>query len=778
MIVSFFKIAFRHLSRNRVFTFINLTGLTLGMTCALLAILFIKDERGYDRWHRNADRLYRLHTITTDVGGGAERVLATTGQVQGPAFKAAIPEIEDYVRVLGNDGMNLTGNGKSLAVKNIFADSGWFNVLSFPLMYGHPGSVLSGSHSIVLSESTALKFFGTADVVGRTLKVEEGRGREDMVVTGVAKDAPSNSSLQFDVVLPFSYLQLMFKDDNWQSQYLTTFVLLRPGADLGLVEKKMTAVYLGRVQGRAGVGPKVRYGLSPFTAMHLHTTGSTGYGTADVERGLSSTSNTLYSYILLGIVGFILLMACVNFINLSVADSLRRTKEVWIRRVIGSGRRHIMLQFLTEAGIVCFASYSLAVMLCRLLLPHFNQLAGKSISLSIVEDWSFFFDGFMLMVLCVLVAGGAVAGRQKTGGGRYWGKGLVVLQFTLAIILVISSFVYYYQMKFISSRELGYSPRGVVKVHVPPQRADARTLDIFRNELKADPSVREVAGTTGIGIGTVRVNGGDLAVKMGGIDGNYISALGIQLKEGRHFYIGSDSGGAVIVNEAFEKAAGWKNAVGRQVTIAGDSLPGTIVGVVKDFHYTSLRENIDPLVLRPGNTDNLLVKVQDGKTAQALSAIDGAFRRVFPDHYYAYQFLDDANAAVYATDEKWERIIFYSAAIAMVICCIGAFGLSIFAAQQRVKEIGIRKVLGASVLSITSLLTRDLIKLVVLSIVIASPIAWLVMRAWLDGFAYRVRVEWWIFVLAGLLCMLIAFFTISIQSIRSALANPVESLKA
>lgn len=351
MITSFFKIAFRHLSRNRVFTCINVAGLTLGMTCALLAILFIKDEMGYDRWHRNADRLYRLNTITRDAGSGAEQVLATTGQVQGPAFKAAIPEIEDYVRVLGNDGMNLTGNGKSLAVKNVFADSDWFKVLSFPLMYGHPGSVLSSPHSIVLSESTALKFFGTADVVGRTLKVEEGRGMEDMMVTGVAKDAPTNSSLQFDVVLPFSYLQLMFKDDNWQSQYLTTFVLLRPGVDPGLVEKKMTAVYLGRVQGRAGAGSKVRYGLSPFTAMHLHTTGSTGYGTADAERGLSSTSNTLYSYILLGIVGFILLMACVNFVNLSIADALKRTKEVWIRKVIGSRRRHIMLQFLIEAGV-------------------------------------------------------------------------------------------------------------------------------------------------------------------------------------------------------------------------------------------------------------------------------------------------------------------------------------------------------------------------------------------------------------------------------------------
>jgi len=264
---------------------------------------------------------------------------------------------------------------------------------------------------------------------------------------------------------------------------------------------------------------------------------------------------------------------------------------------------------------------------------------------------------------------------------------------------------------------------------------------------------------------------------MGGIEGNYIAALGIRVKEGRRPNIGAAPEGVVIVNEAFEKAAGWENAVGQQVTIAGNSLPAAIMGVVKDYHYSSLRENIDPLVLRIGATDNLLVKVQDGKTAQALTAIDGAFRRVFPDHYYAYQFLDDENAAVYATDEKWERIIFYSTAIALVICSIGAFGLSIFAAQQRVKEIGIRKVLGASVLSITSLLTKDFIKLVVLSIVIASPIAWLVMRTWLDGFAYRVRLEWWIFALAGSLCMLIALFTISIQAVRSALANPVESLK-
>ena len=797
MLANFFKIAFRHLLRNRAFTFINLAGLTLAMTCALFGILFVRDEMSYDRFHPNAGRLYRLNTLITNTSDGTQQIVGTTGQVQGPAFKAAIPEIADYVRILGTDGVNLTGNNKSIAVKNIYADSSFFRMFSFPLVSGDAKTALTNPHSIVLSENTARKFFGTSDIVGKILKIEEGRGMENLMVTGVIKNSPSNSSIQFDVLVPFSYLQLMFKDENWLDQYLTTFILLEPGATPKTVEQKLSKVFAISTKNQFA-GSKLhpgqfRFGLEPFTDIHLKPLTLAGYGTADEEKGLSGASNIVYSYILSGIIGFILLMACVNFINLTIAGSLKRTKEIGIRKIIGSSRKSIIMQFLIETALVCCTSYLLAILSGKFLLPLFNQLSGKNISLSSSENAGFFVDGAILMIGCILISGlypalvisffhpvRSLAGKQKPGGKNYFGKSLIVLQFTLAIGLVTASCVYYYQMKFISSKDLGYNPHDIINIHLPSQRADANVIKLFRNVLLMAPSVDGVAGVMGITMGSVIANGKEVVVRTNSIDDNYLSTLEIPLKEGRNFSTrnAADSAGSVIVNEAFEKAAGWKHAVGHQLVDLTDHLPRTIIGVVRDYHYASLKEDIRPEVLNFRNTENILVKVQNGKDIQALSAISGLFKRIFPDHFFEYQFLDAANLTAYQADKKWEEIIFYAAGIALVICCIGLFGLSIFVAQQRTKEIGIRKVLGASVAGITALLAKDFIRLVILAIGIASPLAWLVMNEWLENFAYRIHIEWWIFAFSAVISISIALFTISFQSIRTALSNPVKSLKA
>src|SRR5258708_3830856 len=798
MISSLLKRAFRHILPNRSFTLINLAGLTVGMTCALFAILFGRDEISYDRFHLNAGRLYRLNTLISNTSDGTQQIIGTTGQVQGSALKTLVGEIADYVRILGTDGVNLTGNNKSIAVKNIYADSSFFRMFSFPLLSGDAKTALTNPRSIVLSENTALKFFGTTDIVGKILKIEEGRGMENLIVTGVAKNSPANSSIQFDVLISFSYLQLMFKDDNWLNQYLTTFILLEPGATAKSVEQKLSKVFTIRTKNQfvgsnLHPGQLFQFGLEPFTDIHLKSLTLAGYGTADEEKGLSGASNIVYSYILSGIIGFILLMACVNFINLNIAGSLKRTKEIGIRKIIGSSRKSIIIQFLIETALVCFTSYLLAILSSKLLLPLFNQLSGKHIYLSISENAGFFVDGAILMIGCIIVAGlypalvislfnplRSLTSKQKLGGKNYFGKSLIVFQFTLAIGLVTASCVYYYQMKFISSKDLGYNPHDIIKIHLPPQRADTNVMELFKNALLMAPSVNGVAGVMGRSMGSVIANGKEVAVRRTNIDDNYLSILEIPLKEGRNFYSRNeaDSAGSVIVNEAFEKAAGWKNAVGHQLVDLDDHHSRTIIGVVRDYHYASLKEDIQPEVLNFRNTENILVKAQNGKDIQALSAISRAFKRIFPDHYFEYQFLDDENSAVYQTDKKWEQITFYAAGIALVICCIGLFGLSIFVAQQRIKEIGIRKVLGASVAGITALLAKDFIKLVILAIIIASPLAWLLMNEWLENFAYRIDIEWWIFALSAVISISIALFAISFQSIRSALSNPVKSLRS
>ena len=790
MLKNYLKIALRHLWRNRLYAFINIAGLTLGMACALLAILYVQDEMSYDRFHKNASELYRLTTTIIDQGS---QKTAGTGQVQGPAFKAAIPEISDYVRILAIDGINISSNNKSLAVKDLYVDESFFNLFSFPLLYGNQKAILSDPFSIVLSETTALKFFGSTDVVGRILKIEEGRGVENLTITGVAKDAPANSSIQFDVLVPFKYLQLMWHDENWLNEYLTTFVLLHPGADPKIVQQKITEVFKTEAKEQLletkSLADQYQFGLQPITNFHLHTFGLS-YG----DTGLSDRSTTTYSYILMGIVAFILLMACVNFINLSISDSLKRAKEIGVRKIAGSNRRQIVSQFLVEAAILCFISYVFAVLIGKLLLPVFNQLADKKISLSGSNSFNLYFYGAILMLICIVIAGiypavtlslfnpaEVLYSKQKLSNKNLFGKGLIVLQFTLAVSLIISTIIYYKQMKFISNENLGYNAADIIKIPLPPQRIDSNVIATFRNSLLKDPSVKQVTTQEGpYPDNTVSVNSKNLIEREISVDEFYLSTLEIPLKTGRNFsnQYGTDAAKSVIVNETFVKSAGWENPIGQQITYLDDRSIKTVIGEVKDYHYGSLKEKIEPQILSMrDHRENVLIKIQKEKMVQALNILQTTYNNLFPQHYFNYQFLDDENAGTYQIDKRWKEIISYSALLAILICCIGLFGLSSFTAQRRYKEIGIRKVLGASVVSIAALLTRDFLKLVLIAIMVASPFAWYVMHFWLQNFAYKINIGLWVFVLAGFVALIIALLTVSFEAIKAAMANPVKSLR-
>ncbi|HEV8508458.1 MAG TPA: FtsX-like permease family protein, partial [Chitinophagaceae bacterium] len=757
-------------------------------------------EISFDRFHKNAPELYRLTTTLTNQDG-SRQTLGTTGQVQGPAFKEAIPEISDYLRMWGIDAINMSANNKSLSVNTRYVDENFFDMFSFPLSNGNVKIVLSDPFSIVVSETTALKFFGTTDVIGKTLKIEEGRGIENLVITGVAKNAPANSSIQFDVLVPFKYLQLMFTDGNWLNQYLTTFILLRPGSDPKIIQQKFAAIF--KTQAREQLHEtktqpgRYQFALQPFTDLHLHPLGLNPYLTADEERGLSGGSTIIYSYILTGIVGFILLMACVNFINLSISDSLKRSKEIGVRKIAGSNRRQIVFQFLVEASLLCIISYVLAISLSKIFLPVFNQLAYKKISLPGLTDLSLFFYGIILILICVVIAGiypaitlslfnpaEVLYNKQKVRGKNLFGKSLIVLQFTLAVALIISTIVYYRQMKFISNQDLGYNAADIMKIHLPPQRIDSKVTATLRNELAKFPSIRYMTTYAG-GNWDNRflVNGKEFIAKSGSVDEFYLPALEIPLKAGRNFSTAyeTDAANSIIVNETFVRSLGWKNAIGQQlVDLEDNNKVKAIVGVVKDYHYGSLKQKIQPQVLSmiyAGNNGDALIKIQKGKTVQALNAIETTYSKLFPQHYFYYQFLDDENARAYASDRNWQQIVSYSALVAILICCTGLFGLSSFTAHTRYKEIGIRKVLGASVASITQLLAQDFVKLIIVAIVIASPVAWLAMNKWLQNYAYSIQINGWIFLTAAIVSILIGIITVSFQAIRAAIANPVKSLR-
>jgi ABC-type antimicrobial peptide transport system permease subunit len=790
-----FKTAWRHLWRNKTFTVINIAGLSLGMTCAMLTILFVNNEISFDRFHQNAPQLYRLTTTITDADNN-KQTLGTSGQVQGPAFKAAIPEIADYVRIFGMNDVNLTANNKSLAIKTIYADTGFFHVFSFPLLHGNAAQALVNPNSIVLSQNTAIKFFGTDDIVGKVIQIEEGGSIKNLLVSGVAKNAPSNSSIQFDAVVPFSYTQTIFTDDNWLNQYLTTFILLKPFAKSKEVERKFSKVFASNAQSQlaasGSAAKQFQFGLPPITDIHLNPMGVMAYGFADEERGLSNISSNSYSYILSGIVAFIVLMACINFINLNIAFASMRSKEIGIKKIIGSSRIHIVFRFLTEAFIVCILSFFFALVISESLLPVFNKLSGKHFIFSDFINPVFFLYGVIVMIACVLLSGiypalklsslnpvQALLKNQKLSVKNYPGKTLIVCQFTLAVGLIIVACVYFKQMKFIANKDLGYNPQNIIKFHLPPQRINESVVRVMKNELLQNPSIEQVTNEMGISPDHVIANEKRIAVKTNMVDASFLSALGISLKEGRNFYENSysDSVNSILVNETFAKAAGLKNAVGQQVKDLDDNHTITIIGVIKDYHYASLKENIQPEILTLNTGEDILVKIKKGKEIEALSVVNNTFKNMFPGHFYKYRFLDDENASAYQTDTHWQQIIMYSSVIAIIICCIGLFGLSVFVAQHRKKEIGIRKVLGASVTGITAMLTKDFLKLVIISIFIASAPAYLIMSKWLQGYAYRVEISWWIFIFAGMLTIFIAVITISFQSTKASTANPVKSLR-
>ena len=796
MFKNYIIIAWRNLSRHKTYSIINISGLSIGLACTMLILLYVKDEVSYDNFHEKGDNIYRI--VTQTKYDGAEHKDSNTGLLQGPRFAKNVPGIQRFVRVQSYTE-DIKNGSEIQSQELLYVDSSFFSVFTFPLLSGNAATCLTEPHSIVLSEDAAKKHFGTKEAVGKLVMIREGDKFVPFKVTAVAKRCPQNSSIKFDVLLPIKEsLEDANNNDNWFNFYLNTFVVLSPGANIQTVEKQMQKFFVQDAEAtfkqmiaKYGGGPDASMGsyhLQPYTDMHMNTE-------LPAQNGLVNASNPIYSYILSGIALFVLLIACINFVNLTVARSVKRAKEIGIRKVIGSNRKQLIFQFLGESFLLCLIAFGLALLIVKLILPVFNDLANKALSISYLFDLKLIAAYLMLFLLTGFLAGFYPAlvlsgyrpvetlySRFNLTGKNYLQKSLVVLQFALASFLIIGTLTIYEQFNFLTKTDLGYDDSNIVVVNAAVNDKDAA---VFKAELLKNPNIVDVAPKNG---GQWRTsakisNDSSILFSYETIDESYLPTLKIPLLKGRNFSkaFPFDSTKSVLVNESFVKEAGWKNPIGETVNFFfNNNEIYQVIGVVKDHHYLTLDQEIGPQLFTMKHDNwygHFNIRIKAGSETESLKYIQKSFRQTLPFSPYSYIFMDDQRIKDYESESKWKQIIFFGAVLTIFISCIGLFGLSVLSAEKRTKEIGIRKVLGASVNSVVKTLSKDFLKLVSIALIIAVPLAWLAADKWLQNYPYRIALDWWLFAAACLLVLLVALATVSFQAIKAAMANPVKSLR-
>ncbi len=798
MFKNYFKIAWRNLSRNKIYSFINIAGLSIGLACAMLIILYVKDEVSYDRFHKNVGNIYRITTQGIDKNGVKGRKDPNTGYLQGPRFAQNVPEIKYFVRVQSGSENIKTGT----EVKDqdlLYADSTFFDVFSFPLISGNPHTCLKDPSSVVLSEEAAKKQFGTTDVIGKIIMLKDDSDFVPHTVTAVAKKCPQNSSIKFEMLLPIrESKEDASNSQNWFNFFLNTFVVLNSNANIQAIESKMNRFYNDDSKSaitslRAQFGDDVDnwksiYLLQPFLDMHMSTE-------LPAQNGLSDASNPMYSYILSGIALFILLIACINFINLTVARSVKRAKEIGIRKVVGGERKQLIIQFLGESFLLCTIAFLLAIILVELVLPVFNSLSNKALAISYLFDVKLVAGYILLFLITSLLAGFYPAlilssykpvqtlySRFNLAGKNYLQKSLVVLQFALASFLIIATFTIYSQFNYLTNEKLGYDDTDLVVVNNNFKSHEQAQL--FKIELLKDPNIVSVAPRNGGQWGTVAKVSSDSTIQFDyeTVDEAYLPTLKIPVIKGRNFSAAfpSDSANSVLVNESFVKQAGWKNPINQTVNFWYNNKKYNVIGVVKDYHYQPLNQKISPqlFTMKKDNSFGMVyIKIKPNSAAASLKTIQKTYKQLFPVNPYSYTFKSEENVKSYDAEAKWKQIMLFGAILTIFISCIGLFGLSVLSAEKRTKEIGIRKVLGASVQGVVTILSKDFLKLVAISLIISIPVSYFVGNKWLQNYPYRITQSWWLFASAAVLVILIALFTVSFQAIKAAIANPVKSLR-
>jgi putative ABC transport system permease protein len=793
MIKNYFKIAFRNLWRHKVFSFINIMGLTVGMTACFLIFLYVKFELSYDSFHTKSDRIYR---VVSDIKTPTE-VLHSSGPAWAvaPNAKDEFPEIQSFVRITGGDNVLMRkGDIKFQEENAAWADSAIFNVFDFKLLKGNRNTALKDPFSIVFSETAAKKYFGKADPMGQTILITGDA--LPAKVTGIMKDIPENSQIKADVFLSMTTITQKFNqslDSQWGNYGASAYILLKPGTNAKSLERKFPA-FLERRNGdemkKIQMYPTLF--LEPLKDVYLRST-----------RDDHKTGNITNVYIFSVIAIFILLIACINFINLTTARSAERAKEVGIRKVVGAGKMQLASQFIGESVVLCMIAFVVTLFLSWLLLPVFNQLAGKTISNGIFEHIDYIILLFFSAIGIGLLAGiypalmlssfkpmVVLKGRFVTGTrGIFLRKGLVIAQFTISIALIIATIIVYNQMNYMRTQDLGFSKDQMMVIDTNGDPAK----EAFVQAVKELPNVKSTAMSGSVPGGgnpdaysEIENKKGDLQIAnldLYFVDFDYINLYKIKMVAGRGFSRNfmTDTTQAMVLNEAAVKMFGYtspEQAVGKRFKQWGRE--GKIIGVMKDFHYHSLQEEIKPLSMRiePGGNNLISLNVSAANLPKTIAAVESKWKSLIPARPFSYYFLDEFFDRQYRSEIRFGQLFLNFAILAIFISCLGLLGLASYSTIQRTKEIGIRKVMGASVTNIVNLLSKDFLKLVGISFLVAAPVAWYFMHQWLKDFAYRVDVSWWIFLIAGVAAVLIALFTISFQAIKAAIANPVKSLRS
>ena len=796
MIKNYFKIAWRSLWKNKTASTINIIGLSVGLTCCLLMVLYMQHELSYDKFQKNGDRIARVIMEYSFNNSPVTRGNFTSTKVF-PAFKENFPEVEDGVRM--SIATRLVKHEESIFNEQrfMFADSTFFTVFpSFRLITGQPGQVLKDPNSVLLTETTARKYFGNINnAVGKTLLVTS---RQDpFIITGIVEDCPSNSQIKFDFLASFSSLRQTQLNTYFNANY-TTYLLLKDKSSIASLQKKIAPFMKKEL--KENPETYINYELEPYTRVHLYS----------AYDGFEANSNIIYIYIIAGIALLLLAIACFTYINLSTARSMERAKEVGIRKVSGAFRLQIFWQFISESFLITAIALLLSFVFIAVLLPAFNSLTGKDLELSGMMRYSVLGMTFLIAIIIALLAGSYPAlilskfqpvkvlkgAFKNTSSGSLLRRSLIVFQFVISVFLIAATIIIKGQMHFIQNKKLGYDREHVILMGIDQKIVDK--MDVFKNEFKSNSEVIAVskANNTPVfiqgGYGMYRSDMSptqSINTKGNPIDDEYVKAASLQIIAGadlskqdiadasKEKY--SDNYYHFIINESAAKALGWKpaEAVGKKMFL-GEDRPGEVKAVVKDFHFASLHNPIEPLVMFPGGWGNLLmVKVSGKNLPQTISFLEGKWKQLASHRPFEYRFMDGDFNKLYNSETRIAKVFNIFSAIAVVLACLGLFGLSAYSARQRIKEIGIRKVLGASAGNITLLLSNSFIRLVLIAFVISCPLVWFVMNKWLEDFAYRINISWWMFLAAGVLTLLIALVTVSFQAIKAAVANPVKSLR-
>jgi putative ABC transport system permease protein len=794
MLKNYLKTAFRNLWKRRAFSLINILGLAVGMTASFLIFLYVRFEVSYDSFHSKADRIYRL---VCDVKTPSETVHANgPAWPVAPGLKREFPDIESAVRTATVSFLFRKGDIKFQEENSLLADPDFFRVFDFPLLKGNANTCLNEPFSVVFSETAARKYFGNADPIGQTILLAQKAW--PVKVTGIMKDLPGNSVISGDVVVSMStetmHLNQGLEDTwLWWTYHPVCYLLLKPHSEPRILQAGF-APFMAKMENEEMRKQHMASTLSlePLTSVYLHST-------RDGSKGGNARNVELFSCI----AAIILLIACINFVNLTTARSVERAREVGVRKVMGALQPQLALQFSGESVLLCLVAFALSLLAAALLLPPFNQIAGKAISQGIFEhpaDMGYLLAATLVigllagfypaLVLSSFRPSVVLKGRYSPGGrGSLLRKGLVVLQFSLSIGFIIASIIVYRQLKYMRDQDLGFNKEQLMIIDT---EGDPHRM-AFQNALKGIPGVlssslsSNVPGTE-VPIVNCEIENykGDMQVANLDsyfVDWDYIPQFGIRIVAGRGFArdFQTDTTQAMVLNVAAAKMFGYaspQQAIGKRFSQFGRE--GKIIGVIQDFHFRSLQEQIQPLTIRiePQACYLVAVKVAAGGLPVTMKAIEEKWKQVIPYRPLIYYFLDEYFDKQYRADERFGKLFLYFTVLAICISCMGLLGLSAYNIVQRTREVAVRKVLGASVSGIVHLLSRDFLLLVVLAFLVASPLAGWLMYGWLRDFAYRIRIGWADFVFAGLLAVMIALLTISFNAVRAARGNPVKSLRA